>query len=175
MPDRVPGHLPRPLPDRVLDQPVDQVVGVALVRRPLLSRPGRRAQPQSPHGRVLATRRSYPPRARGRWELPGGKVEPGETAAEAAVREVREELGCDVRVTGRLAGEQPVGDRLTLRVLLAELVGGEPTPAEHQHDALRWLGPEELDAVDWLEPDRPFLDQLRDVLLDVRRPDSAWT
>lgn len=143
------------------------------------------------HGRVLATRRTRPPSAAGRWELPGGKVEPGEEPAAALVREVREELGCRVRVTGTLAGEQPVGDGLALRVLLAELVGGEPVP--HEHDALRWLGPEELEEVPWLGPDRPFLAELREHLLDghrlgrgngggavrigptVRRPTGPWT
>ena len=56
------------------------VVGAAVVR----------------HGRVLATRRTNPPEAAGRWEFPGGKVEPGEDAEDAVVREIREELGCDV-------------------------------------------------------------------------------
>ncbi len=132
---------------------VQVVVGAAVVR----------------HGRVLATRRAYPPGLRGRWELPGGKVEPGEAEADAVVRELREELGCEVRVTGRLAGEQRIGDRLVLRVLVAEQTEGEPTPSEHQHDALRWLGPEELDDVEWLAPDRPFLPELRELLADGHR------
>jgi 8-oxo-dGTP diphosphatase len=122
------------------------VVGAAIVRR----------------GRVLATRRAYPPAVRGLWELPGGKVEVGETPAAALVREVREELGCEIRVTGELAGRQPVDDRLTLRVLVAEVTDGEPVP--HEHDALRWLGPEELDQVGWLAPDQPFLSELREIL-----------
>ncbi len=127
------------------------VVGAAVVR----------------HGRVLAARRAHPTSVRGRWELPGGKVEPGEAPAAALVREVREELGCTVRVTGRLAGEHPVSETLALRVLLAELVDGEPTP--HEHDALRWLGPEELDDVAWLPPDEPFLAELGELLLDGHR------
>ncbi len=118
------------------------VVGAALVR----------------HGRVLATRRTHPASAAGRWEFPGGKVEPGESPQEAAVREVREELRCEVTVTGVLEGAQPIKPGYTLQVVLAELVGGEPVP--HEHDAMRWLGPEELDEVDWLEPDRPFLAEL---------------
>ena len=59
------------------------VVGAAIVR----------------DGRVLAARRTAPPEAAGRWELPGGKVESGETPDAALVREVAEELGCTVAVT----------------------------------------------------------------------------
>jgi len=151
------------------------VVGAAVVR----------------HGRVLATRRTRPAEAAGRWEFPGGKVETGEEPGEAVVREIREELGIEVSVTGRLAGEEPVKDGYRLQVLLAEIVEGEPIP--HEHDALRWLGPEDLDAVPWLGPDRPFLAELREILLDghrleggnvggavrigstVRRPTGPWT
>ena len=122
-------------------------------------------------GRVLAARRSYPPAARGGWELPGGKVEPGESPQDAVVRELREELGLTVRVTAMLPGEQPVGTGLVLRVLLAVPVAGEPTPREH--DALRWLGPVELDDVAWLPADRPFLEDLRAVLLEGRREDQV--
>lgn len=142
-------------------------------------------------GRVLAARRTHPPHSAGRWELPGGKVEQGEHPHAAIVREVREELGCEVRVTGRLRGEQPVGEGHTLRVLRAEITTGEPVPQEH--DAVRWLGPEELEDVPWLGPDRPFLAELRELLLDgqrlaggsvggavriggtVRRPTGPWT
>ncbi len=123
------------------------------------------------HGRVLATRRTRPAQARGRWELPGGKVEPDESSEDAVVREVREELGCEVAVTGRLHGEQPIRDGLTLQVLVAELVAGDPVP--HEHDALRWLGPEELHHVSWLAPDQPFLAELREILLDGDRLDGG--
>lgn len=109
-------------------------------------------------GRVLAARRTAPPAAAGRWELPGGKVEPGESPAQALVREVAEELGCTVAVTGWLAGEAPIGATHVLTVALAELVAGEPDPVEH--DEVRWLAADELGDVDWLEPDRPFLDEL---------------
>jgi mutator protein MutT len=115
------------------------------------------------HGRLLAARRTSPPGVAGRWELPGGKVEPGESPAEAAVREVAEELGCAITVTGALDGSQPIRAGVALRVLLGRIDAGEPLPREH--DMLRWLGPEQLDSVDWLEADRPFLGQLRERLL----------
>ena len=124
-------------------------------------------------GRVLATRRTAPAALAGRWELPGGKVEPGESPAEALVREIAEELGCGVEVTGWLQGAAPIGETHELRVATVRLVRGEPDPAEH--DAVRWLGADELDpahpdAVDWLEPDRPFLAELAAVLRAMPAP-----
>ncbi len=124
------------------------VVGAAVVR----------------HGRLLAARRTAPPEAAGRWELPGGKVEPGEAPDDALVREIREELGCDVTVDRWLGGEQPIGTSHRLRVALCRLTGDEPRPGD-DHDQLRWLAAGRLDEVDWLEPDRPFLPVLRSVLL----------
>lgn len=113
-------------------------------------------------GRVLAARRTSPAAAAGRWEFPGGKVEPAETREAALVREVAEELGCRVEVTRWLAEEVPIREAHTLSVALARLLDGEPEPVEH--DLVRWLTASELDAVDWLEADRPFLVELRDLL-----------
>jgi 8-oxo-dGTP diphosphatase len=122
------------------------VVGAAIVRS----------------GRVLAARRTAPASAAGRWEFPGGKVEDEETDAGSLVREVDEELGVQIRVERWLTGEQPIGERYLLRVALASLVDGEPTPTEH--DRVRWLGADELEDVDWLEGDRPFLTELSTLL-----------
>lgn len=113
-------------------------------------------------GRLLACRRTTPPEAAGRWELPGGKVEPDETHEAALAREVAEELGVTVTVTGWLDGAAPIRDTHELRVATCTTATWMPYPVEH--DRLRWLKATELDDVDWLEPDRPFLDQLRAVL-----------
>jgi len=113
-------------------------------------------------GQVLACRRTSPPVAAGRWEFPGGKVEQGEDPGAAVVREVVEELGCTVEVVDWLPGVAHVGERHALRVALVRIVDGHPEPTEH--DAVRWLGAEDLDDVDWLGPDRPFLPGLAAVL-----------
>jgi 8-oxo-dGTP diphosphatase len=113
-------------------------------------------------GRVLAARRRRPLALAGLWELPGGKVEPGEEPSVAAVREIAEELGCTVEVTGWLEGHSAIDDRLVLKVATARLAAGDPVPTEH--DAVRWLGPGQLDAVTWAAADVPFLGPLRALL-----------
>jgi len=112
--------------------------------------------------RVLAARRTRPAAAAGRWEFPGGKVEDGEAPDEALVREVAEELECGIEVTSWLDATASLDGGHELSVAVARLTTGGPVPLEH--DELRWLGPDELDSVDWLEADRPFLDELREWL-----------
>jgi 8-oxo-dGTP diphosphatase len=115
-------------------------------------------------GRLLAARRTTPAEAAGRWELPGGKVDEGETPDEAVVREIREELGCEVTLDRWLTGDQPIGAAYALRVAVCTLADGEPAPLT-DHDLLLWLAADDLDGLDWLEPDRPFLPDLRTALL----------
>ncbi|MFJ3927989.1 (deoxy)nucleoside triphosphate pyrophosphohydrolase [Streptomyces sp. NPDC090022] len=105
-------------------------------------------------GRLLAARRSAPPEVAGRWELPGGKTEPGESVPDALVRELREELGVETAPVDRIPGAWPVRPGLVLHVWSVRLLSGTPAPLE-DHDELRWLGPDELDSVDWLDQDRP--------------------
>jgi 8-oxo-dGTP diphosphatase len=114
-------------------------------------------------GHVLAAQRTRPAALAGRWELPGGRVEPGESEAAAVVRECREELGAHVSVMGRLGPDLPI-DAGVLRVHTARLAPGSPQPTALEHAALRWLGPTELDAVDWVDADRAVVADLRDLL-----------
>jgi 8-oxo-dGTP diphosphatase len=105
-------------------------------------------------GRLLAARRSAPPELAGRWELPGGKVEPGEAPEAALVRELREELGIEAAPAERVPGEWPLKPGYVLRVWTARLLTGDPRPLE-DHDELRWLTPGEIWDVDWLDQDVP--------------------
>jgi len=120
-----------------------EVVGGALVR----------------DGRVLASRRTEPPRLAGLWEFPGGKVEPGENDATALARELREELQVEVVVGARLGEDLPIGATAVLRVYVCALVSGEPALVDH--DEHRWLGVDELLDVPWIPVDLPLVEQLR--------------
>jgi 8-oxo-dGTP diphosphatase len=119
-------------------------------------------------GTVLAARRTRPPALAGRWELPGGRVEAGESEEDAVVRECREELGCAVVPAGRV-GTDLLIDAGVLRVHAAAVDGG-PEPAALEHSALRWVGSAELDAVDWVDADRAVLPDLRARLGGHRPP-----
>lgn len=114
--------------------------------------------------RLLAARRTAPTELAGRWELPGGKVEPGEAPQDALLRELREELDAAARLgeelVGPAGGAWPISPSVVMRVWLAQL-DGEPA-LRGAHDAVRWLGPDEWDDVDWLAPDRPVLARLRE-------------
>ncbi|URN15188.1 (deoxy)nucleoside triphosphate pyrophosphohydrolase [Streptomyces sudanensis] len=121
-------------------------------------------------GRLLAARRSAPPELAGRWELPGGKVEPGESPPEALVRELREELGIEVEPGERVPGAWPLGRGYVLHVWTARVLSGEPRPLQ-DHDGLRWLTRKEWDTVDWLEQDVPaVVEALRHLPPDAGPP-----
>ncbi|BBX45942.1 8-oxo-dGTP diphosphatase MutT [Mycobacterium cookii] len=111
---------------------------------------------------VLIAQRTRPPELAGRWELPGGKVAPGETEPEALARELAEELGIQVIVGRRLGEDVELNPTMTLRAYTATLIGGEPQP--HDHAALRWVSAAELYEIDWVPADRGFLADLRRLL-----------
>jgi 8-oxo-dGTP diphosphatase len=115
------------------------------------------------HLRLLAAQRAAPPALAGRWEFPGGKVEPGESERDALVRECREELGVEILVAGRLGADLPSADgRAVLRVWTASVRAGAPRAVEHL--AIRWLTAAELYDVDWLPQDLALVEVLRGLL-----------
>jgi 8-oxo-dGTP diphosphatase len=117
-------------------------------------------------GRVLACERAAPPEVAGRWEFPGGKVEPGETDAQALIRECAEELGVRVAVGVRVGPDVPLAHgRAVLRVFTATLLNGD-RPRALEHPAMRWLAAGELDSVPWLPADRPIVAELRVLLTE---------
>ena len=96
-------------------------------------------------GRLLLIKRGHAPGA-GLWSLPGGRIEPGETDAEALVREMREETGLVID-PGRLIGavRRPARDDAVfdIRDYAATVTGGTLHPGDDAADA-RWVDAIEL-------------------------------
>ncbi len=109
-------------------------------------------------GKALLVRRARQPMA-AIWSFPGGVVEAGETLAEAAAREVREETGLEVEIVGaidraeviRHDAEGRVERHYVIIVFSGRSAAGEPVAADDA-DAARWFDPTEIDGFE-LTPD----------------------
>ena len=106
---------------------------------------------------VLLIRRGTPPR-QGEWSLPGGRIEPGERAVDAALRELREETAVEAEITGLIDVVDGVfpeaGRHYVLIDYAARWVSGEPVAGDDAAEA-RFVGLEEVDTlIDWSETRR---------------------
>lgn len=95
-------------------------------------------------GRMLLSHRVTPELTQ--WELPGGKIEPGETPEEAAIRELKEELGVTVEILGDLGTHAMTdhGHELDYSWFLAIITAGKPRPLEAKFDAVRYFNFKDL-------------------------------
>ena len=104
------------------------------------------------HGRLLMIKRGHEPGA-GLWSIPGGRIEPGETDAEALVREMLEETGLTVEV-GRLLGRvrRPFLDGSVIDIgdYAVTVTGGTLRPGDDAADA-RWVAAAELNSMEITE------------------------
>ncbi len=113
-------------------------------------------------GRVLAAQRGEAMNMPLKWEFPGGKIQVQESPATCLQREIREELGVEIRIlTALQPSDWSYPDfTITLHPFVCRLNGGVLRLTEHR--AVCWLSPEELPTLDWAEADVPVLqDYLR--------------
>jgi 8-oxo-dGTP diphosphatase len=115
-------------------------------------------------GRFLVAQRPPTKHYPLQWEFPGGKIEPGEAPEAALRREIREELGVDVRVgrvLERIRHDYGDGHDYELLFFECELGAGEPSPQSGQGvHRIEWMGREELQGLDFLEGNRPLVARL---------------
>ena len=122
-----------------------------------------RTNPDTNKKEIFATQRGYGDYKDG-WEIPGGKLEPGETPEACIVREIREELATErkaQKILGVVDYDYP-NFHLTMHCILCTIVSGELKLLEHE--AARWLTKETLHSVDWLPADQLILDKIEEIL-----------
>lgn len=117
--------------------------------------------------KVLIAQRQGAPLA-GKWEFPGGKLEPGEGPEECLARELREELGIEVAVKDIFAvvyHEYNFGPILLLAYNCA-LLARRTVP---QNAGVRWASREDLCALDFAPADRPIVEKIEHVLATMKK------
>lgn len=117
--------------------------------------------------RVLAARRSGPLSLAGRWEFPGGKVESDESPEIALARELQEELSVRIAVDSEILPSRgdtwPISEHFVMRLFVCTIKSGG-LKAGDSHDELRWLSPDEINQVRWLDSDTHALDSVERLL-----------
>lgn len=112
-------------------------------------------------GEILVTQRSHPPRFRGKWEFPGGKVEARESIDDALRRELFEELGVTVLTTEPLIAIVHRYAHATVRLHVRKVVNYEGRPLGKEGQALQWVSPAALHDIDFLDANEPILNAVR--------------
>ena len=116
--------------------------------------------------KVFATQRGYGEYKDG-WEFPGGKIEAGESAQQALVREIKEELDTAIAVGDCLTTveyDYPAF-HLSMQCFWCKIVDGKPVLKEHE--AARWLDADHIDSVDWLPADLTIIELIKDKMADL--------
>ena len=113
-------------------------------------------------GRVLLAQRPAHKHLGFKWEFPGGKVETGESPEQALVREIREELGCDIFIRRALPHFTHDYGTVVIEMIpfVCELAPTSPTPHAHEHAALAWVTVDALPTYDLAPADWPVVENL---------------
>ena len=110
-------------------------------------------------GHLLMAQRPAHKHLGGKWEFPGGKVEPGESPEAALHRELDEELGCSVEIIRPLLPHTHAYASVTVHLMpfVARLLPSSGEIRAREHAALRWVPAHDLADLDLPEADRPII------------------
>lgn len=112
------------------------------------------------NGKILCAQRGPSKFLAFKWEFPGGKIEVSESPQQALMREINEEMQCEIEIGEQIDHtiyEYDFGI-VHLTTFLCKLKKGEPTLTEHVE--IKWLSPNELISLDWAPADIPTIEKL---------------
>jgi 8-oxo-dGTP diphosphatase len=110
-------------------------------------------------GRVLVAQRPAHKHLALKWEFAGGKVETNETPTAALVREIKEELGCEIVVGRALPRFTHDYGNIAIEMIpfVCQLAAGSAAPYAHEHVAVRWIERDDLKTLDLAAADWPVV------------------
>ena len=112
---------------------------------------------------VLATQRGYG-NYKGMWEIPGGKLEEGESPFQCIIREIKEELAADIAAERELSVVNYDYPEFSLKMhcIVCNLLYDNISLLEH--DDAKWLNKDNIESVNWLPADLLVLDKIKELL-----------
>lgn len=115
---------------------------------------------ENEHEEILCALRSPTMSLPNLWEFPGGKIEEGETPEVALVREIKEELGCTIKVFELIEDIVHEYPKVTVNLLTykSKIIDGKPKAKEHAK--LEWTNIKNLKTLEWAPADIPTIDNL---------------
>ena len=121
--------------------------------------------------KFLIAKRSSGRHLEGYWEFPGGKIDAGESAAQACAREVKEELGCTISVDSYfLTCHHEYEDfNLAMDIYVCHLHPGQEPHKSDVHDEIRFIGVDEMDNIDFAPADIAFLPNIKEFMLSYAK------
>ncbi len=113
-------------------------------------------------GKILIAQRRKGSTLGGRWEFPGGKIEPGETAEECLKRELKEEFDIESEAVDFLIASRFRYCLVPIELLAYRVKHLSGEFKVNEHDQIRWVTPSELNSYDFMPADKPIVELLRE-------------
>jgi len=112
-------------------------------------------------GKILVTQRSIKMKLPLKWEFPGGKLEPFENEKDCIKREIREELGIEIEIIGKLENSTFNYDTFSINLIpfIANYKSGIIQLSEHA--SYKWVTIDEMQEIDFAAADIPLIDQIK--------------
>ena len=112
-------------------------------------------------GRIIIAQRKRSDHLSGKWEFPGGKIEPGETPQACLARELKEEFDIGVTIGEYLGSNIHHYDHISIVLMVYRAAWISGTITMNDHKAYRWITVDQLNDFDFAPADIPFVDMLR--------------